>query len=235
MNHRLWKIDALRGIAIIGMVFFHANYMLVSLFSIDILDFSQVFWFYLGKIVVTLFILLAGISLYLSSYGWSWSQIWTKSLRRAGIFGCLALGISLVTYGFFYEVRISWGIMHFFALSMLLSPLFLIFGRYLLLIGFFIVICPYIWTPELQSILLIPVWYPPFGYFSADYYPIFPWFGVYLIGYSIAHILWSLGIFVRIFSLDANRYNFLRYIGRHSLFIYMAHIPILYIFLSILL
>jgi uncharacterized membrane protein len=108
--------------------------MLVSLFSIDIMDFSQVFWFYLGKIVVTLFIALAGMSLYLSSYGRSWSEICAKSLRRAGIFGCLALGISLVTYGFFYEVRISWGIMHFFALSMLLSPLFLIFGRYLALI-----------------------------------------------------------------------------------------------------
>ncbi len=235
MNHRLWKIDALRGIAIIGMVFFHANYMLVSLFSIDTLDFSQVFWFYLGKIVVTLFILLAGMSLYLSSYGRSWSQIWTKSLRRAGIFGCLALSISLVTYGFFYEVRISWGIMHFFALSMLLSPLFLIFGRYLALIWLIIVIFPYVWTPEWQFIFLIPVGYPPFGYFSADYYPIFPWFGVYLIGYSIAHILWSLGIFVRIFSLEANRYNFLRYIGRHSLFIYMAHIPILYLFFRIFL
>ncbi len=235
MNHRLWKIDALRGIAIIGMVFFHANYMLLSLFSIDILDFSQMFWFYLGKVVVILFIALAWISLYLSSYGKSWWQIWTKSLRRAGIFGFLALSISLVTYGFFYEVRISWGIIHFFALSMLLSPLFLVFGRYLLLIWLIIVIFPYLWTPEWQSIFLIPIGYPPFGYFSADYYPIFPWFGIYLIGYGLTHILSRLGMFEKIFSLDTNRCNFLRYIGRHSLVIYIAHIPILYIFLSILL
>lgn len=234
MNHRLWKIDALRGIAIIGMVFFHANYMLVSLFSIDILDFSQIFWFYLGKVVVILFIALAGISLCLSSYGKTWWQIWTRAFRRAGIFGCLALCISLVTYGFFYEVRISWGIMHFFTLSALLSPLFLIFGRYLFFIWLIIVICPYVWIPEWQSIFLIPLWYPPFEYFSADYYPIFPWFGIYLIGYSLAYFLSGIGIFEKIFSLDTNRYNFLRYIGRHSLVIYMVHIPILYICFRIL-
>lgn len=234
MNHRLWKIDALRGVAIIGMVFFHANYMLVSLFSIDSLDFSQIFWFYLGKVVVTLFIILSGISLYLSSYGKSWWQIWKKSLRRAGIFGCLALGISLVTYGFFYEVRISWGIIHFFAICALLSPFFLIFGRYLILIWLIIMIFPYIWAPEWQSIFLIPIGYPPFGYFSADYYPIFPWFGVYLIGYSLAHILSRLGIFEKIFSLNTNRCNFLTYIGRHSLTIYIVHIPILYILFRML-
>lgn len=234
MNHRLWKIDALRGIAIIGMIFFHANYMLVTLFSIDILDFSQVFWFYLGKVVVILFIVLAGISLYLSSYGRSWWQIWIRALRRAGIFGFLALSISLVTYIFFYEVRISWGIIHFFALSTLLSPLFLIFGRYLVLIWLIIVIFPYVWTPEWQSIFLIPLWYPPFGYFSADYYPIFPWFGIYLMGYSLAQFLSRLGIFDKIFSLETNKYNFLRYMGRQSLLIYILHIPILYIFFRML-
>ncbi len=121
MNHRLWKIDTLRGVAIIGMVLFHANYMLVSLFSIDILDFSQTFWFYLGKVVVILFIVLAGMSLYLSSYGRSWWYLLTRVLRRAGLFGFLALSISLVTYDFFYEVRISWGILHFFTLSTLLK------------------------------------------------------------------------------------------------------------------
>ncbi len=54
------------------MVLFHANYMLVSLFETDILDFSQVFWFFLGKTVAILFIVLAGVSLYLSLYDRSW-------------------------------------------------------------------------------------------------------------------------------------------------------------------
>lgn len=54
------------------MVLFHANYMLVALFERDILDFSQVWWWYFGKAVAILFIALAGISLYLSLYGRSW-------------------------------------------------------------------------------------------------------------------------------------------------------------------
>ena len=44
-----------------------------------------------------------------------------------------------------------------------------------------------------NTFLLIPIGLYPESYFSADYYPLFPWFGYYLIGYGFASFLASKG------------------------------------------
>jgi uncharacterized membrane protein len=107
--------------------------MLSSLFGIDVLD-AELSWYILGKAVAILFIVLAGMSLSLSLDGRSWSYIWSRIVERALILGISALSISYITYTFFPEERISWGIIHFFMLATLLSPVALILGRYAILV-----------------------------------------------------------------------------------------------------
>ena len=41
---RLEKIDLLRGYSVIGMIFFHANYMLENIFQRDLIPLPDIFW-----------------------------------------------------------------------------------------------------------------------------------------------------------------------------------------------
>ncbi len=229
MHKRLWKIDVLRGIAIIGMVLFHANYMLIHIFGVNTLNFSPLFWFFLWKTVATLFIVVAGVSAFLSFSGRGTEYIWRKTFQRFFLLGLCALGISFVTFVFFPEQRISWGIIHFFVLSTLIAPFFRTFGRYTIIVGSLILALPYVWLPEWHSIWLVPIGFPPYGYFSADYYPLLPWFWLYLIGFGLAHFLSERGVLEKVFFLKWEQFSLFRVIGKHSLLFYMLHVPVLYV------
>ena len=62
-----------------------------------------------------------------------------------------------------------------------------------------------------------------------DYYPLFPWFGVALLGIFAGESLYPAGM--RRFDLpDWSRVAIvrgLRFLGRHSLLIYVTHQPVL--------
>jgi uncharacterized membrane protein len=53
------RLDAIRGISVIGMIAFHANYLLENVFDRDILPISDISWIILGKSVAILFILVS--------------------------------------------------------------------------------------------------------------------------------------------------------------------------------
>lgn len=59
---RSQKLDALRGIAVISMIAFHAHYILLYLFGYTGIDFPNLFWYILGRVAVIIFIFVAGIS-----------------------------------------------------------------------------------------------------------------------------------------------------------------------------
>ena len=226
---RYQSLDTLRGLAIIGMILFHANYMLEEIFAIDIFHFSDLSWYILGRAVGITFITVSGISLYLSIQNRPPSGIVNTTKLRFMILTTIALAISLVTYIFFYDQRISFGIMHFFAIATVLSLPFIRLGSWNMLVGIICLIIGYTIGPlRVDTDLLIPLGLIPNDYYSADYYPIFPWFGYYLIGYGAASWLYLSGYFDTLF---AGSYSILRplaYIGRHSLLVYVLHIPIIY-------
>ena len=89
----------------------------------------------------------------------------------------IALVISFVTYVFFYEQRISFGIIHFFAVVTILGLPFARLRSWNILVAIVCLIIGYIISPlSVDTDLLIPLGITPVGYYSADYYPIFPWF-----------------------------------------------------------
>jgi len=105
------------------MVLFHFNYSLVNIFGIEILNFSEIFWYILGKIAAIGFISIAGMSFFLAGqkYGKKVKEkYWKYSIVLALLSGVISLG----TYIFFPEEYIRFGILHFFALSFFLLPFF---------------------------------------------------------------------------------------------------------------
>lgn len=109
------------------MIIYHAHYILLGIFGYAGVDFSPVFWHVFGRTVAITFIVVAGISFRLSTTDKSTKAIWRSSIKRALLLSGIALLISAVTLNWFYEQRIVFGIIHFFALVALISPFFLYF------------------------------------------------------------------------------------------------------------
>lgn len=80
---------------------------------------------------------------------------------------------------------------------------------------------------------LLPFGIYPAGFTSVDYTPLFPWFGVVLIGIGIGNFLYTGG--VRQFAVPRLPDLFsapLAFLGRHSLLIYLVHQPVIIILLG---
>jgi uncharacterized membrane protein len=150
-------IDSLRGLAIIGMIIFHMNYLLEHIFARDIIPLGDAFWNILGPSVAIVFISLAGIVSVLSVYRKSMDQILRKTLRRTVILALCALTISVATFIFIPEQRISWGILHFLALASILGLITLYTGYLTLLLGIIALIVPHLSLSISPSSLLIPL------------------------------------------------------------------------------
>lgn len=224
---RLERLDILRGIAIILMVLFHLNYTLVNIFHINILNVSVMFWYYLGRVSALWFMSIAGISFFLASKKYEkliFKKYWIYAVYLSGISALITLG----TYILIPEELILFGILHFFALSFFLLPFFRVFWKYNFLIAG-VILFGSTFIPVVQNTWLFPLWFTAPGFWSADYYPIFPYFGVLLLGYSF----W---IFFEKYNLwkilqQKKELNFLErilsYAGKHSLLIYLMHQPII--------
>ncbi|MFA5917827.1 MAG: heparan-alpha-glucosaminide N-acetyltransferase domain-containing protein [Candidatus Gracilibacteria bacterium] len=210
------------------MIIFHINYSLSNIFSIDFLNFSEIFRFILGKIGVLLFISISGISFFLAEkkYG---DKIYKKYLRYSIFLGIISLSITLFTYIFFKEQFIVFGILHFFSLSFLLIIFFRKLKYWNFLLGIIIILIPVFFTMEtnIHYLFFLGFIYPSF--YSADFYPIIPYFGIFLLSYSSSIFLDKKQILGKIFGGKQTGIinNFLKYIGRNSLIIYIIHQPII--------
>ena len=238
-NMRFWEIDSLRGIAIILMVV--SNFLTdVVFFGIYQIDIYSGFWLVFARLVVSMFILLAGVSLTLS-----YSKVRTKKpgeirkkyfLRGAKIFGW-GLAITLVTWVFIRENFVLFGILHLIGFSIIFGQ-FLLRSRYLnLLLGSaFILAGLYLQGFAFGFWWLTWLGLRPEGFFSVDYVPVLPWFGVFLIGLFLGSTLYpegKRGFRIRDFS-SSRLIAPLSFLGRNSLKIYLVHQPVLILLLWLL-
>lgn len=69
--------------------------------------------------------------------------------------------------------------------------------------------------------------FPKKGFYSTDYFPMLPWFFLFLTGYLFHGICDSLHLLERE-SVTRGRFALPAAIGRHSLWIYLLHQPVLY-------
>ncbi len=227
---RSQRIDAIRGCAITGMILFHAHYLLVNLFKYEGVDFSPLFWYIVGRTVAITFIIVAGIAYRLFTVEKSLLTILTTSLRRAFILSIIAWGISLITFTWFYEQRILFGIIHFFALTAIISPFFIYFWTWNITIGITIFLLWFLVNQlPFSTNILFPIGFIDSSFYSADYYPLIPWFGYFLIGYGLMNFWRNNLILSRWLSWRNAWIQPFAWVGKYSLFLYIVHVPLLYL------
>ncbi len=231
-------LDFLRGLALLIMICYHALWDFVYL-----LDYA-IPW-YRGP--MGLFWQVTSCSLFILLSGFCWSFGKRPVFRGAVVFGCglLIFGVTALTMP---ENTVRIGILTFLGSAMVLlvliapllrkiSPplgLFVSLGLFLLFwnlgsgsVGLlhweFFQVPPELYRGPVGAFL----GFPPAGFVSADYFPLFPWFFLYCCGFFLYRVGTRAGE-VPLPSYSLPYSGPLVFLGRHSLVVYLLHQPILY-------
>ena len=217
---RSLHVDAWRGIACVLMIFYHFCYDLNYLQIISFDFYHHSFWLGLRTLIVSLFVGIVGISLYLAT-----ATGLPAIIKRLTILLSCAVLISIVSFILFQERFIFFGILHFIALASVLGLFFLrwflfnfICGISLLIVG--LTIQHSFFDQKILQWVGLMTHKPA----TEDYVPFLPWFGVVLLGMALGKYL-HLGGY-----LYAHKFVWRReliWMGQHSLLVYMLHQPIL--------
>lgn len=214
--NRIWEIDFVRAIAIVLMIVFHLIVDLRDFFNYQI-SYLTGFWYYIGKMAAILFMITAGLSVPLSS----------SALRHGVVVFSWGMLLTIVTYLFNPAMYIRFGILHFLGISLLTWPLIsglrisTLAGLSLTIIG----LSHWVTTVTLTTWLLLPLGFTYQGFTSMDYYPLLPWYGVFLIGIILRKLLYKEKS--SLFPAPGKAALSFSHIGRYSLIIYLTHQPVL--------
>ena len=216
MKIRHGEIDILRAVAIVLMVIFHFVYDLTEFSAVNI-DYQWPFWFSIGKASALIFIFISGLS-----SGFSRSPV-----RRGLKVLSYGMVITVVTYLIMKDQYIRFGILHFIGVAMILSPLLFRLPSWSLwglasasaILGF--------WFKQqvLKTSLLLPFGLMYNGFSSMDYYPLFPYLAVTLLGILAYRYLYARRT-EALFSYELNSKS-IKWLSRNSLGIYLLHQPLL--------
>ena len=215
---RIWELDALRGLCILGMVAVHL------VFDLQIPT-GKAFAFVQNWGGV-LFFLLSGLC----------ATLGNRPVRR----GAMVLGAGLICTAVTLAGRalgmlpdymvIRFGVLHCLGACMLLWPVFrklpvwllAVLGAGLAVLGIYLTKCVMV---EFSGFAWLGLLYP--SYSSADYFPLLPYLGFFLLGAVLGRLLYAkkeslLPQWENIWVFRA-----LRWCGRHSLILYLLHQPLL--------
>ena len=185
-TQRYWEIDFLRGIAVIMMIAYHIFFDLDFLGIISIPLDHPAFRLFLYPIG-TLFLMLVGFSLVLS-YQRYHSQNGVnppveKYLKRSVSLFSIALLITGLTWLYPHDGFIVFGVIHCISLSILITYFFIEKPMISLVTGLIIVgIGLFFSTMYISNPYLFWMGIKTSSFHTLDYFPLFPWLGVVLIG-----------------------------------------------------
>ena len=244
---RIYLLDELRGLAVFCMVFYHAFYSMSEFFNIAVGTKLLDFFTPAEPFFAALFIVISGMS----------SRLSHNNTKRGVRLLCVALALTVVTAVImpmmhFEGAEIYFGILHLLSLSMLIfSALRAGLDKINPIVGIIICIAIYIFTYgvsagyvgiaglktfNLPAVLYRTNYFMPLGFFnssfhSADYFPLIPWIFLFWTGL----FLWR---FLRPYAEETVRgwpaCRPLVWLGRHSLWAYLLHQPVLLGFIFLL-
>lgn len=216
LETRYGEIDVLRAVAIVLMVLFHLVYDLKEFAGVNI-DYQAPLWFSIGKISALLFIFISGLS----------SGFSRAPVRRGLNVLFYGIVITIVTYLFVRKEYVRFGILHFLGVTMILSSLiFRLSSRTLWgLVGSFALLGFWFKGQVVETSLFLPFGLMYDGFSSVDYYPLFPYLAVTLLGILAYRRFFA----QRTEPLFPFRLNFglTKWLSRNSLGIYLIHQPII--------
>ena len=226
MKKRIWELDALRGLCILGMVVVHVIYDLVELYGLIEWEYPPLFTF-VQQWGGVLFLLISGICVTLGS----------RCIRRGLLVFACGLVVSGVTYGMYHfgfsgkSIIIYFGVLHCLGMCMLLWPVFrklphwalALAGIALVAGGFYVRSLPWVDTHY-----LMPLGIPWKGFASSDYFPLLPYLGFFLLGSALGKSVYrnKETLLPRV-NIKNFLIRFFLLCGKHSLWIYLLHQPIL--------
>ena len=226
MKNRIWELDVFRGICMIGVVFVHLIYDLADLYRI--IDWEYPAWFsFIKDWGGILFVILSGIC----------ATLGRRSVHRGIIVFLCGMVITAVTYGMYRfgfagkSIIIYFGVLHCLGICMILWWIFKRLPTWLLAVlgaamaaaGLYlshVILVDHMW--------LMPLGFLAPGFATADYFPLLPNLGWFLLGAVLGRTVYRKK---ETLLPQVNPQNVLirslSFLGRHSLWIYLLHQPIL--------
>ena len=234
-NRRCHLIDALRGLALVNMLAYHFLYDVMVVYGRDPRWYLRPVIHVWQQYICCSFILIAGFSFH-------WGR--EHNLRRGLLLNLCGLVITAVTLIVMPTEAIWFGILNFMGCAVLLTipaekglerfkPAFglaVCFVLFLLLrrVDDGVIGCgPFLLRlPEglYRFRVLAPLGFPDPAFRSSDYFPLLPWYLLFLCGWFLGQIFearadWRRLARVKIPGLSA--------IGRRTIWVYLLHQPVL--------
>ncbi|MCR5734980.1 MAG: DUF1624 domain-containing protein [Lachnospiraceae bacterium] len=240
---RLHLLDAYRGLVVLMMTAYHFCFDLFVLYGGDRTWSSKKPVFAWEQFICSSFILLSG-------FVWNYGK--KHCIKRGLLISACGLIVTIVTVIANPGFPIYYGVLFFIgAATILLLPispaLEKVPASVVLTVSLILFLLTYgfrlgylgIYTKKLVSLpetlyrydFLTPLGFPKKGFISGDYFPLIPWFFLYICGHSLYHLIAKKESFIRIASV---KLPVLDFIGRHSLIIYMLHQPLCLLLLMVI-
>ena len=233
-GERYHILDGIRGAAVISMILYHAMWDVINVLGIYIPWYYSNIGYVWQQSICWTFILLSGACRHFSK----------RPLRHGLLVFGAGILVSLVTASFMPSETIRYGVLTLLGLSALLViPLKPLLDRlpagaglagslvlfallrgvpqgYLGFEGLRLCALPG-WLYQIDGLAVLGLPGPTF--ISSDYFPLLPWFFLYLTGY----FLWALvGSKPKVQAALQPQVPVLGFLGRHSLVVYLLHQPV---------
>lgn len=221
------------------MIVYHLGYDLDTFGGYPI-DSTAGAWAWFADATASFFLFLVGVSLAISharsGASWPGRSLFGKYLLRGlRILGygmvltliSLALGMGVIAFGILHVIGVSiilaYPLLGFRWPNLLLGGLFIALGAYMMVAGI-----------SSESPWLLPFGVVPENLAMPDYRPLFPWFGVVLVGLFAGNLVYGAGKRRSVPTKAPVAARPLVPLGNNSLFIYLVHQPVLIALLAAL-
>jgi uncharacterized membrane protein len=220
MRTRAQAIDAARGADIVAMIAYHACWFADDA-DLVTLDLRAMGWHLFQRSIAASFFLLVGVSLALAR------PTAAKAAARIARIAACALLVTATSVLLDPERAVTFGILHNIAVSSLLALPTLQLGGWNVLLGAVLVVLGTVVSLPGHALLdWAGLGGTPAGAF--DFQPLLPWLGVVLWGVALGTaLLGPWGAPILTWQSNSPPARFLAFLGRHSLLVYMAHVPAL--------
>lgn len=248
-SSRVGILDELRGFAIICMVVYHAMYDLKYIFGVDVPIFFDSWFDVIRDIFAGLFIFISGTVCRYSS----------NNIKRGAQCFFIGMIMTFVT-PFFTSSSILFGILHFLGVSMMLfglgQKLFDLLPSW---VGIALSVLLFVLTMNVKMTydggiqtgyfgiaglfelhfpqeaynvgVLFPLGLHDASFASADYFPMMPWFFLFICG-SYFGIIAKNGRLPKF--CYPTHIKWLAAVGRYTIWIYVLHQPVIYFIFSLI-